>query len=174
MAQSGGDGSLACQLARHLGAEVVAAMQDSREETLVRRMGAERVAVGPDLSTAESMSSFHLILESVGGASLGAALGMLAPGGTCVLFGVSDASEVRFDAATFYRTGATTLYDLVLRDEFQHESPSAGLERLSGLTAEGKLSSPAEVTAPWTRIAETAAGLMEHRFLGKAVMTLKT
>jgi len=42
---------------------------------------AERVAVGPDLSTAESMSPFHLILESVG-ASLGAALGMLAPGGT--------------------------------------------------------------------------------------------
>jgi NADPH:quinone reductase-like Zn-dependent oxidoreductase len=171
---SGGVGSLACQLARHLGAEVVAAIRDGRQETFVRKMGAERVAVGPDLSAAKPMGPFHLILESVGGPSLGAALGMLAPGGTCVLFGVSQATEVTFDAATFYRTGATTLYGLALRNEFQHETPSAGLERLLALTAEGKLSPPVEVTAPWTRIAEIAAGLMERRFLGKAVLTPKT
>jgi NADPH:quinone reductase-like Zn-dependent oxidoreductase len=119
------------------------------------------------------MGSFHLILESVGGSSLGAALGMLTPGGTCVMFGVSGGSEVRFDAATFYRSGATTLYGLVLRHEFQHETPSAGLERLLALTAEGRLSPPVEVTASWTRIAEIATGLMERRFAGKAVLTLK-
>jgi NADPH:quinone reductase-like Zn-dependent oxidoreductase len=45
---------------------------------------------------------------------------------------------------------------------------------LLALTAEGKLSPPVEVTAPWTRIAEIAARLMERRFLGKAVLTLKT
>ena len=171
---SGGVGSLACQLARHLGAEVVAAIRDARQETFVRKMGAERVAVGPDLSAAKSMGPFHLILESVGGASLGAALKMLAPGGTCVLFGVSEASLVSFDAGAFYRTGATTLYGLVLRHEFQHETPCAGLERLLALTAEGKLSPPVEVMAPWTRIAEIAAGLMKRRFVGKAILTLNT
>ncbi len=169
---SGGVGSFACQLAHLEGAQVVAAIRDATHEPFVRRLGADEVAVGPDLSAAKSLGPYHLILESVGGASLGAALGMLAPGGTCVLFGVSESAEVQFDASAFYRTGATSLYGLMLHYEFQHEPPGVGLSRLVQLIAAGQLKPAIELEAPWTEIASVAAGLMERRFTGKAVLHL--
>jgi NADPH:quinone reductase len=167
---SGGVGSLACQLAHQMSAHVVAAIRDPRHEDFVRRMGADSIAIGADLAGARALGPYHLILESVGGASLRAALTMLAPGGTCVLFGVSEAEETSIDAGTFYRIGGTTLYGLHLRYEFQHEPPSVGLERLAAMTAEGKLTPPIELEAPWTEIADVAKRLIERSYLGKAVM----
>jgi NADPH:quinone reductase len=167
---SGGVGSFACQLAHTDGAYVVGAIRDPAHESFVRRLGADSIALGPDLSAAKSQGPYHLILESVGGASLSAALGMLAPGGTCVVFGVSQSAEVKFDAGTFYRTGATTLYGLMLHFEFQREMPNVGLARLLKLIAEGKLTPAIEVEAPWTEIASIAARLMHRQFVGKAVL----
>jgi NADPH:quinone reductase len=169
---SGGVGSFACQLAHLEGAQVVAAIRGPSQEPFVRANGADLVAIGPDLSAARPHAPFDLILESVGGASLGAALTMLAPGGTCVLFGVSESSEVHFDAGAFYRIGATTLYGLALHLEFRHEPPSVGLAHLAGLVAEGKLKPSIEVEAPWTEIARVANDLMNRRYLGKAVLSI--
>jgi NADPH:quinone reductase len=169
---SGGVGSFACQLAHLEGAQVVAAIREPVQESFVRNIGADLVAIGPDLSAARSHGPFDLILESVGGASLGAALTMLAPGGTCVVFGVSESSEVRFDAGAFYRIGAATLYGLMLHLEFRQEPPSAGLAHLAGLVAQDKLKPSIEVEAPWTEIDRVAKDLMDRRFLGKAVLLI--
>src|SRR5260370_12341834 len=48
---------------------------------------------------------FWLILDSLGGSALGAALGMLQPGGTCVTFGVSEAASTAFESRDFFGTG---------------------------------------------------------------------
>lgn len=169
---SGGVGSFACQLAHLDGAQVMAAIREPGQEGFVRSIGADLVAIGPDLSAARRHAPFDLILESVGGASLSAALTMLAPGGTCVIFGVSGSSEVRFDAGAFYRTGATTLYGLMLHLEFRHQPPNVGLKQLAGLVAQGKLKPPIAVEAPWTEIDRVANDLMNRRFVGKAVMRI--
>lgn len=97
---------------------------------------------------------------------------MLAPGGTCVLFGISQSAEVKFDAGAFYRAGATSLYGLMLHYEFQREMPGVGLARLVQLIAEGQLRPAIELEASWTEIASVAARLMERRFTGKAVLHL--
>ncbi|MGO9605063.1 MAG: zinc-binding dehydrogenase [Candidatus Binataceae bacterium] len=169
---SGGVGTFACQLAHLAGAHVVAAIRDGKQESFVRGLGADAVAIGPSLSVAESQGPYHLIVESVGGSALGAALGMLAPGGTCVLLGTSESARTTFDADKFYHAGGTTLYGLALAYEFQRELPSVGLAHLAQLVAEGKLKPAIEVTAPWTEIADIAAGLMDRRYSGKAVLTL--
>jgi NADPH:quinone reductase len=169
---SGGVGSLACQLADLDGAQVIAAIREPGQEAFVRSIGADLVAIGPDLSSARPHAPFDLILESVGGASLSAALTMLAPRGTCVIFGVSETSEVRFDAGTFYRIGATTVYGLMLHLEFGQRPPNVGLMHLARLVAEGKLKPPIEVEAPWTEIDRVANDLMNRRFVGKAVMRI--
>src|SRR5438067_697478 len=56
----------------------------------------------------------HLILDSVGGATLAAALTMLAPGGTCVTFGVSESATSTIASAEFFRAGGVKLYGLML------------------------------------------------------------
>jgi len=166
----GGVGSVACQIARHMGAHVVAAIRNSRHEAFVRSMGADTVAIGANLAGARTHAPYHLILESVGGASLGAALTMLAPGGACVIFGVTDSGTATFDAETFYRTGGAKLYGLTLRHEFQREMPAVKLTQLVAMTAGGKLKAPIELEASWTEVAEVARKLMQRDYSGKAVL----
>src|SRR5260370_38863559 len=55
---------------------------------------------------------FWLILDSLGGSALGAALGMLQPGGTCVTFGVSEAPHTTLASRDFFATGGGGLYAL--------------------------------------------------------------
>lgn len=168
---SGGVGVFAIQLAKHGGAHVTAAIRNPRHEDLLRRLGADVVAVGPDLAAATQGGPFDLVLDSVGGKTLGAALVMLAPGGTCVVFGASESAVVTFDSVRF-RPGGTSLYGLYLGYELQFEPPSVGLAHLAGLVSQGVLDSMVEVTAPWTDIAKVAQDLIDRRFAGKAVLTL--
>jgi NADPH:quinone reductase-like Zn-dependent oxidoreductase len=166
---SGGVGVYGVQLARHAGAHVTAAIRNPANEALVRRLGAAAVAVGEDLSAAPG--PFDLVLDSVGGRTLGAALERLAPGGTCVVYGASENAVVTFDSVKF-RPGGTSLYGLYLGYELQFEPPTAGLAHLAGLVAEGALDPMVEVTADWRDVARVARDLIDRRFAGKAVMTL--
>ncbi len=82
---TGGVGYFGCQLANLAGAHVVAHLRQSEHEALVRSAGAKDVVVGTDLSEARQFGPYSVILESVGSTVLSGALGLLAPGGTCVL-----------------------------------------------------------------------------------------
>jgi len=165
---SGGVGVYAVQLASADGAAVTAAIRNPANAALMTRLGAAHAV---DMEAARAFGPYDLILESVGGETLGAALSMMAPGATCVLFGASDTPMTTFDASRF-RVGGTTLYGLFLGYEFRSEPPSAGLRRLAERIAAGALDPMVEVVAPWTRTAEVAADLMARRFTGKAVLTL--
>ncbi len=167
---SGGVGTFALQLARLHDARVVAGIRSEAHADTMRRLGADEVGIGSDLAGAGQFGPYDLILESVGGQSLAAALGMLAPGGTCVLLGASAGSQTTFDAAKF-RVGGTTLYGLVMGYEFRREPPGVGLAELVGLVAERKLRPEIAVTAKVSEIAEVAAKLIERGFVGKAVLT---
>lgn len=167
---SGGVGLFAVQLARLSGARVVGAFRQASYEEPVRELGAHEVVIGEDLSPAKAFGPYHLILESVGGASLGAALGLLAPQGTCVLFGTSAGVETTFQAGAFFRTGAASLYGFIIFDEVKRQPASEGLARLLRLVADGRLHPRIEVEAPWTAVADVARQLMERRYPGKAVL----
>jgi NADPH:quinone reductase-like Zn-dependent oxidoreductase len=168
---SGGVGVFAIQLAAADGAVVTAAIRNPANADLVHRLGAARAAVGRNLEAARAFGPYDLILESVGGETLGAALSMLAPGGTCVLFGASDTPVTTFDASRF-RAGGTTLYGLFLGYELRSSPPRPDLRALAERLAVGTLDPMIEVTAPWERTAEIAAELIARRFHGKAVLTI--
>jgi NADPH2:quinone reductase len=169
---SGGVGHLAVELARQAGAFVVAAIRRREREKHARAAGAHEVVIGEEPSAASRFGPFDLIIESVGGASLAAALKMIAPGGMCVLLGVSSGSEVTFDAATFMRTGGARLYGFILFCELPHRPAAQGLARLVAMVAEGRLNPQIELEAPFNQIAEVANKLYARGVGGKAVMIL--
>jgi NADPH:quinone reductase len=167
---SGGVGHLACQLARHAGARVVASVRRPEREKHAREAGAHDVVVGEDLSPAATFGPYHVILESVGGASLAAALTMIAPDGMCVLYGTSAAGETTFDARRFFGTGGGSLYGFILFHEIKRQPAGVGLTRLVRLVADGALRPQIEVQAPWTEVADVAHRLFNRQVAGKAVL----
>src|SRR5499433_185417 len=94
---SGGVGHLACQLAAAAGAQVWAHVRREEHRRAVAEWCGERVVLGRELAAAKPHGPFWLILDSLGGSALSAALGMLQPGGTCVTFGVSEAANTTFE-----------------------------------------------------------------------------
>jgi NADPH:quinone reductase-like Zn-dependent oxidoreductase len=165
---SGGVGVFAIQLAAAAGDQVTAAIRNPAHEALVRRLGAADVLIGE--FPADNGGPFDLVVESVGGETLGAALGRLAPGGICVVLGASAGAVTTFDVSKF-RVGGTSLYGLVMQWEFQSEPPAVGLAELLELLRENKLKTVIERRAPMSDIAGVARDLVDRRFVGKAVLT---
>jgi NADPH:quinone reductase len=170
---SGGVGHLACQLAAASGAIVHGHVRNARFQEMVAEWCGERTILAPDLSAAAPFGPFHLILDSVGGSVLGAALAMLRPDGTCVTFGVSEAAKVTFDSGAFFRAGGTRLYGLYLFTELKKVEPaSEGLAILADMIARGTLRPRIEIEASWTEIGVVARQLLDRSFMGKAVLHL--
>ncbi|MBD2463190.1 zinc-binding dehydrogenase [Oscillatoria sp. FACHB-1407] len=170
---TGGVGNFAIQLARLSGATVVAHIRKSDQQALVKEAGAQFTVVAEDLPLDSGYAPYDLVVESVGGKTLSAALGSIASDGTVVLFGTSGGNEVTFNAQRFYGlSSGASLYGLILFHELKRESASVGLQRLLRLVAAEQLKPHISVEAPWTQIADLAQQLLDRRFLGKAVLHL--
>jgi NADPH:quinone reductase len=171
---SGGVGHLACQLAAAAGAVVFGHIRNKAYQPILAEWCGERTIVAPSLSGAGPSGPFHLILDSIGGSALGAALAMLRPDGVCVTFGVSEAPHATFESRTFFSTGGTRLYGLSLFHELRRVEPaSEGLALLADLVAQGSLRPRVEIEAPWTEIGKIARQLLDRSFIGKAVLHLR-
>jgi NADPH2:quinone reductase len=160
---SGGVGHLAVQLAALGGAEVVAVARPERAEAM-RAYGAAAVVGDP----AEADGLFELVLESVGGASLEAALDRVAPAGTLILFGNSSREPARLDFSTMHGHEEATI-----RSYFsaRHEAEAGRtLRRLLDLVAAGRLRVEIGAHESWDRLNDVLDGLSERRFAGKAVL----
>jgi NADPH:quinone reductase-like Zn-dependent oxidoreductase len=168
---SGGVGHLACQLAAAAGAQVWGHVRREEYRAAVAEWCGERIVLGRELAAAKPHGPFWLILDSLGGAALGAALGMLQPGGTCVTFGVSEAAQTTFESRNFFATGGVRLYGLILFHELMSvERAGIGLALLADLIAAKKLRPQIAVEAPWGEIGAVARRLIDREFTGKAVL----
>lgn len=166
---TGGVGDFAVQLARLGGAHVTASARRADQASALRQLGAHDVTVGDEIPASPK---YDLVIESVGGRTLGTALAALERGGVCVTLGVSAASEVTFDARAFFATGRTQLYGFYLFTELGNEPASIGLRRLADLVAAGQLAPHISVERPWNEIAQVATDLIARKYPGKAVLTL--
>lgn len=167
---SGGVGMIAVQLAAAGGARVTGVVRQERHAEAVRNAGAHTVIVDETAADAAAGGPYDVVLESVGGRSLGNALGMLAPQGVCVMFGTSEGPTVTFDASLFFRSSRATLYAFSIFQEVMVEPAGKGLARLLRFLEDGRLQAPVEVEAPWERIGEVSQQLMDRQFPGKAVL----
>jgi NADPH:quinone reductase len=166
---AGGVGRFAIQLAHMAGAHVTAIVGRPERAEGLAELGADEIAVG----FAAEGDPFDLILESVGGVSLAAAVDRIAPEGTIVTFGNSSNEPTAFDTRVLYRKGAPTMLGFFVTYELLHgRTGSSRLAALATLVAEGRLSSKVDLTLPWERAAEAIDALMQRRISGKAVLTI--
>jgi NADPH:quinone reductase len=166
---TGGVGDFAVQLARLAGAHVTASARRADQGPALRQLGAHEIVVGDEIPPSPK---YDVIVDSVGGRTLGTALAALARAGVCVTLGVSATPDVTFNARDFFVAGRTTLYGFYLFTELGSEPASDGLRRLAELVASGQLAPHVSVERPWAEIAQVAQDLMTRRFPGKAVLTL--
>ena len=166
---TGGVGDFAVQLARLAGAHVTASARRADQVAALRQLGAHEVVVGDDIAPSPK---YDLVIESVGGRTLGTALAAVERGGVCVTLGVSASAEVTFDTRTFFATGRVTLYGFYIFTELGNEPASGGLRRLADFVAAGQLAPHISLERPWLEISQVAQDLMARRFPGKAVLTL--
>ena len=169
---TGGVGHFALQLAKLSGAYVVGTARQAQNEAVVRKVGADEVIVGDDLSPARAYGPYDLVIDLVGGKTLARALSLLAPGATCVIVGYSASPEVTMNVSDLINAGRTTLYGMNMYKEFDSRPRSEDLAWLAHMVAEQKLQTPIEVEASWHEIGDITQRLLQRQFTGKAVLHL--
>jgi len=168
---SGGVGHLACQLAAAAGALVWGQVRRPEYAASIAEACGDRIVVSRDLAAATAHGPFWLVVDSLGGPALAAALSMLQPNGTVVTLGVSDAATAAFESREFFGTGGARLYGLTLFHELMSvERGSIGLALLADLIAAGRLKPQIAVEEPWSEIGTVARRLIDREFAGKAVL----
>jgi NADPH:quinone reductase-like Zn-dependent oxidoreductase len=164
---AGGVGRFGVQLAANAGAHVTAVARDAE-----RAEGLAELGAGEIVHVLEPEGDrYDLILESVGGASLAAALRRVAPQGVVVTFGDSSGEPVTFGARDFYRSTGASLYAFLVFAELDRSGTgSADLERLARLVAAGRLDPGISVEASWREAGPVLEALLDRRVKGKAVL----
>ena len=163
---AGGVGRFAVQLAAHDGADVTAVVGRPERGAGLERLGAARVSVGMP-----SDDEFDLILESVGGSSLAAALAMVAPHGAIISFGCSSGEDTTFHASRFYPRSGAQLCAFVLFPELERTGSGAlDLAHLAALAASGRLETSVALETSWRHAGRAIDALMSRQVMGKAVL----
>jgi len=165
---AGGVGRFAVQLAARAGAHVTAVAGSAARAAGLRDLGADAVV----LELTREGEPFDLILESVGGESLAAALSRVAPDGDIISYGNSSREPASFDATGFYRRAGARLHAFLLLEELTRVagSGSRGLRYLAEEVAAGRLDPQIGLEANWRQPGPALAALLDRRVAGKAVL----
>jgi NADPH2:quinone reductase len=163
---SGGVGQFAVQLAALAGARVTAVARAQHGEAL-RGLGAHEVVPQVD----GLQGAFDLILESVGGASLTAALKLVAADGALVFFGNSSRETSSVSFADFGGHPRARLLPFFV---YESGPPAFGadLGLLAGLAGEGRLKPLIGFQGSWRKLDAALAALRDRQFAGKAILTI--
>ena len=118
--------------------------------------------------------TYDVIIDAVGGAPLGTAIGRIAPSGTIISFASTTDEPVSYPTRTlFARAPGARLYGLFVFPEIaKHASGTSDLRRLAELVAAGKLDPQIDLVASWTQVAGAIEALLDRRVNGKAVLTV--
>ncbi|MBT1096193.1 NADP-dependent oxidoreductase [Streptomyces chartreusis] len=154
-AAAGGVGSIAVQLARHLGARVIGTASEHNHD-FVRGLGGEPVAYGDGLMERVrglAPEGVNVAFDTVGGDALKASANLLAPEGRLV--SIADPDVVDYGGRYYF------------------VRPDAGdLLRLSELAEQGVVSVHVSETFPLERAADAHRLNQEGRTRGKIVVTV--
>ncbi|WP_328467282.1 zinc-binding dehydrogenase [Streptomyces sp. NBC_00448] len=164
---SGGVGHYVTELAAASGATVTAVSATAERGAQLLELGAAELVT----SVVDAAGPYDVVLESVGGASLPAALTKLAPGGQLVWFGQASREPVTLNFFDFFKgpnQARITHFDYTTSDA----SYGQDLAALVRLVASGRLHPEIGSIRDWARTAEAIAELRGRRVRGNVVLTV--
>lgn len=180
-AGAGGVGTLAIQLAKHLGAQVATTASAANTE-LVRGLGADTVIDYRTQDFSELLDGYDVVLDSLGGKNLEKSLRVLRPGGTAI--GISGPPDPAFARQAglnpLVRLGIRALSAgvrrqakrLGVRYEFLLMRASGDqLRQIAALVDEGVLRPVVGTTFPADETVQALDALARGTVRGKAVVT---
>ena len=162
---AGGVGRFAVQLAALSGAEVTGVVGRPERAAGLRELGASEVITQVE----QAHGLFDLILESVGGASLAAALNVVTPHGTLVAFGNSSGQDTPFNLYHLFGHEGMRLQTFFSYNPGTTITISADLTTLVTLVAADKLTAPLGLETSWRELTSALTALQGRQIQGKAV-----
>ncbi|MEU5924367.1 NADP-dependent oxidoreductase [Streptomyces antimycoticus] len=157
----GGVGHVAIQIAKALGAHVIATAGGSKRE-FVEGLGADEVIDYTAVDFTEAARGIDLVLDTIGGDTVERSLGVLRPGGHLVTAVAEEDTELvaRYEAAGMRFSGIAVDPDPV------------ALRGLVDLVEQGRLRVHVQETFPFERVADAHRLLDGGHLQGKLVLTL--
>ncbi|MFH8223696.1 NADP-dependent oxidoreductase [Streptomyces sp. NPDC018057] len=158
---AGGVGHVAIQIAKALGAHVIATARASRR-TFVEGLGADEVIDYTAVDFTEAVRDVDVVLDTIGGDTVERSLGVLRPGGHLVTaVAEEDAALIaRYEAAGMRFSGIAVDPDPV------------ALRALADLVEQGGLRVHVRETFPFERVADAHRLLDGGHLQGKVVLTV--
>ena len=180
-AGAGGVGSIAIQLAKHLGATVATTVSAANAE-LVRELGADVVIDYRSQDFEEFLSGYDLVLDSLGGENLEKSLRVLRPGGKAIgITGPPDPAFVRDAGLNLLVRGAIGRLSAKVRRQakklgvtYEFLFMSANGDQLREITAlvdGGALRPVVGRVFPFDQTAQALEALVQGGMRGKVVVT---
>ncbi|MFD8515302.1 NADP-dependent oxidoreductase [Streptomyces antimycoticus] len=157
----GGVGHVAIQIAKALGAHVIATAGGSKRE-FVEGLGADEVIDYTAVDFTEAARDIDLVLDTIGGDTVERSLGVLRPGGHLVTAVAEEDTELvaKYEAAGMRFSGIAVDPDPV------------ALRGLVDLVEQGRLRVHVQETFPFERVADAHRLLDGGHLQGKLVLTL--
>ena len=166
---AGGVGRLAVQLAARAGAHVSAIVGNPSRAAGLTQLGADEVLLELDASS----TGFDVILESVGGAHLAAALTRVNPGGTIVTFGNSSGEATTFDTVGFYgRAPRAMLVGFTIFDYLTSADAGQELGVLLANAQDGTLEPSVASQSSWRELGPARERLLAREVPGKVAIRI--
>ncbi|MEV6603548.1 NADP-dependent oxidoreductase [Kutzneria sp. NPDC051319] len=182
-AGSGGVGTIAIQLAKHLGATVATTTSTSNVEW-VRALGADLVIDYKHEDFAEVLSGYDVVLDPLGGTNLAKSLTVLKPGGLAIgIAGPPDpAFAQQIGAPAFLRVAMTLLSRRIRRQAKRlgvqysflfMRADGTQLRELTTLIDPGHLRPAIDRVFPFDATLDAVTHVDQGRAKGKVVVTLE-
>ena len=175
-AAAGGTGALAVQLGKRAGAKVIGLASSEEKRALVERLGADATVdsrapeLGAAIREANGGARVDAVLHMSGGDAFDEELGILAPLGRMVVFGIASREQREVSTAALLRGSKTVVGFWLAHLLARRDLVAPMIGELLGIAASGELEVTVGGVYPLSEAARAHEDLIARRTSGKLVL----
>jgi NADPH2:quinone reductase len=175
-AAAGGTGTIAVQVAKRAGAKVIGIASSEEKRALVERLGADATVdshaedLGEAIRAANSGERVDAVLHMSGGDAFDAELGVLAPLGRMVVFGIASREQCDISTAALLRGSKAVIGFWLLHLLARRELATPMIGELLGAVAAGDIEVTVGDVYPLSDAARAHEALIARRTSGKLLL----
>ena len=175
-AAAGGTGSLAVQLGKRAGAKVIGLASSPEKRALVERLGADATVdsraedLGAAIREANGGERVDAVLHMSGGEAFDAELGVLAPLGRMVVFGIASREQRDVSTAALLRGSKAVIGFWLMHLVARRDLLAPMIGELLGAVAGGDLEVTVGEVYPLSEAARAHEDLVARRTTGKLLL----